>query len=132
MGGRYKNVPLEKRTCPYCSPSTTQGTRQPPVPAGTSTRSAPTSEQSSGDTELHFRMQCPTFKISRRCFYGKFSSLDPNFKNLEEEQMFLQLLCPRTAQQAKLTNKFIKIMLDWRETIDDGISIDNLGFSFVN
>jgi hypothetical protein len=35
-------------------------------------------------------------------------------------------------EEAKLNNKFSKIMCEWREKIDDGFSIDNLGIYFVD
>ena len=101
------------------------------IPPFTYTRSSPPHEPIV-DTEFHFLNQCPTFQTNRNCFYGKFSSLDINFSNLNNEQKFVRLLCPKTAQEAKLTNKFIKIMCDWREKIDDGFSIDNLGIYFVD
>ena len=41
-------------------------------------------------------------------------------------------MCPKSAQEAKLTNKFIKIMFDWREKLDEGLSVDSLGIYFVN
>ena len=108
--GRHKNLPLDKRICRYCSSST----NEPSI-----------------DTEFHFLIQCPVFKISRSCLYGKFSSLDPNFRHLPEIEKFYRLLCPKTAQETKVSNKFIKIMLEWREKIDDGVPIDNLGIFFV-
>ena len=137
--GRYRNIPVEKRICAYCSPSATQRTTSPP-PQSTAPSSTPRSAQAtrpppqapSVDSELHFLNQCPIFKTNRNCFYGKFSSLDPSFVYLVEEEKCRRLLCPKTAQEAKLTNKFIKIMFDWRGKIDDGISVDNLVIYFVN
>ena len=41
------------------------------------------------------------------------------------------LPCPKTAQEAKLIIKFIKIMCDLREKIDDGLSVECLGIYFT-
>ena len=46
---------------------------------------------------------------------------------MTENQKFKRLLNPMTSQETKLTNKFIKIMFDWREKIDQGFLISNLG-----
>jgi hypothetical protein len=135
--GRYRNIPIEERFCSYCSTHSTTGTTPPPQPGTPASRSPSATPSSpphapSVDTEFHFLNQCPTFQTNRNCFYGKFSSLDINFSNLNDEQKFVRLLCPKTAEEAKLTNKFIKIMCEWREKIDDGFSIDNLGIYFVD
>ena len=135
--GRFRNIPIEERFCSYCPTHSTTGTPPPPQPGTPASRSPSATPSSpphapSVDTEFHFLNQCPTFQTNRNCFYGKFSSLDINFSNLNDEQKFVRLLCPKTAQEAKLTNKFIKIMCDWREKIDDGFSIDNLGIYFVD
>ena len=90
--GRYKGLALEQRVCKYC-PS-----------------------EINIDDELHFLTKCKTFLTSRNCLYGKFSSIDPTFENMTENQKFKRLLNPMTSQETKLTNKFIKIMFDWRET----------------
>ena len=34
-------------------------------------------------------------------------------------------------QGAKLVNKFIKVMVEWRQKLDEGISIENLGIYTV-
>ena len=52
--------------------------------------------------------------------------------NLPDDDKFVHLMFPKSAQEAKLTNKFIKIMFDWREKIDDGLSVDSLGMFLVN
>ena len=82
------------------------------------------------DTEQNLLMQCPSFATSRNCLYGKMSSIILSFHNLTENKKFTRSLCPKTAQEAKLTNKFIKIMFDWREKVDNGYSIENLKIYF--
>ena len=51
--------------------------------------------------------------------YAKMSSLLPNF---------MQLLCPTTHQAAKVVNKFCKIMFECRTKIDEGATLDEIGF----
>ena len=60
--------------------------------------------------------------------YGKMSSLLPNFMQLTDDQKFMQLLCPITPQAAKLVNKFCKIMFECRNKIDEGSTLDDIGF----
>ena len=110
--GRYQGIAIEQRVCKYC-------------PANID-RSEPNI-----DDEFHFLNKCKTFHISRNCLYGKFSSLQPNFRNSTENQKFNRLLNPQTAQETKLINKFIKILFDWREKINNGFSITNLGIYFT-
>ena len=105
--GRYKGLAIANRVCKYCQ------------------------NETNIDDELHFLNKCKTFLTSRNCFYGKFSSIDPTFKFLSENQKFERLLNPKTSQETRLTNKFIKIMFDWREKIDQGFSITNLGIYFA-
>ena len=49
--------------------------------------------------------------------------------NLPEDDKFVHLMCPKSAQEAKLTNKFINIMFKWT---DNGLSVDSVGIYFVN
>ena len=83
------------------------------------------------DDELHFLNKCKAFSVSRNCLFGKFSSLDPIFQSLTENQKFERLLNPKTCKEIKLVNKFIKIMFDWRDKIDKGFSIANLSIYFA-
>lgn len=110
--GRYQGLAIEQRICKYCPANTIQC--EPNI-----------------DDEFHFLNKWKTFTISRNCLNGKFSSLEPNFKNITENQKFNRLLNPKTAQETKLINKFIKILFDWRENINNGFSITNLGIFFA-
>ena len=58
------------------------------------------------------------FTIERNCIFGKISSFIPNFKELSDNEKFLNLLCPTTPQTAKLVNKLIKTMFDLRNKFD--------------
>ena len=41
---------------------------------------------------------------------------------------FTTLLCPITPQAVKLVNKFIKILFESRKKLDDGCSVEDLGY----
>ena len=58
------------------------------------------------------------FTMERNCIFGKISSLLPSFKNLNDGDKFLNLLCPTLPQTAKLANKLIKTMFESRSKFD--------------
>ena len=119
-------TPFDQRLCKYCCgpPPTSAGT----TPSSTSppTQHTPGPGRASVDTEFHFLMECPIFAIKRSCLYGKITSINPNFSSLPDEDKFLQLLCPVTAQTTKLVSKFIEIMFQSRSKLDEGASISEL------
>ena len=115
--GRYSNIPINERFCNFCS-------KTPPTQITPSPKFI--------DDEEHFLMKCKTFTISRNCFFGKYSAIAPEFSKLNDEEKFSRLLCPKTALEVKLINKFIKILFDWREKIDNGFEIKNLGIFFTS
>ena len=45
-----------------------------------------------------------------------------------ENEKFVRCLCPSNAQEAKLVNKFIKIVFESREKIDNGIPIFDVNY----
>ena len=126
LGRRTRPItPFDKRICVYCRPppSTT------PSPCrSTPATATPDQSQTFVDTEVHFLVQCSTFNVKRNCMFGKMSSLLPNFMSLTSEEKFVQLLCPVTAQAAKLASKFIKIMVESRKKLDDGSTLEDIGF----
>ena len=71
--GRYRNIPVASRTCTYCS----------------------TGEI---DDERHILLFCPLFDLKRACFFGKISSISPNFTNLSSEEKLKFILCPSIMQ----------------------------------
>ena len=97
--GRHKNIPISSRVCKYCS----------------------TGEI---DNEMHFLMYCPTFATKRACFFGKMSSVLPNFNSLSFEQQFKFILCPTSEVVTKVVNKYIRIMFNARDNIDDGVDMN--------
>ena len=106
--GRYKGLTIAQRVCKYCP-----------------------SNENNIDDEIHFLNKCKTFLTSRNCLYKKFAALEPTFETFTENEKFKRLLNPKTAQETKIINKFIKIMFDWREKIDQGFPITNLGIYFA-
>ena len=94
--GRYKNIPVESRICEYCS----------------------TGEI---DDERHILFFCPLFDLKRACFFGKMSSIFPSFLDLSSEEKLKFILCPTSEIICKLVNKFLRIMFNARDNIDEGI-----------
>ena len=123
--GRYKGLTVPQRVCKYC-----------PTPRSycaqtTTANSVSSARESNIDDEFHFLNKCRTFLTSRNCLFKKFTALEPTFETLTENQKFQRLLNPKTAPETKLINKFIKIMFDWREKIDNGFPVTNLSIYFA-
>ena len=113
LGRRTRPItPLAQRVCSHCAPPPTPLSRSPQRP------STSYSQQASIDTEFHFLMKCPKFTVKRNDFFDRISSIDPKFTLLTAEQKFLTLLCPVTAQNAKLVNRFIENMFLARNKIE--------------
>ena len=95
--GRYKNIHLASRICKHCSTEKI-------------------------DDEYHFLMFCPIFELKRACFFGKLSSIIPNFPSLSEEDKFRVILCPTSEISTKVINKYIRIMFNARDNLDNGVT----------
>ena len=122
LGRRTQPItPLDQRKCIYCKHCSPDLSQQ----ASSANMSQP---NPCLDDEIHFLVQCPTFKIKRNCLYGKLACLVPNFMQLNDSEKFSQMLCPTTPQAAKLVSKFAKIMFECRKKIDEGANIYDLGF----
>ena len=67
------------------------------------------------DTEQHFLLVCNKFRNTRNTFLAKISALRPGFDELSDTDKFSTLMCPTTPQETKLTNRFIKFMVEKRE-----------------
>ena len=96
---RYQNIPVGDRICKYCKHLHNY--------------------DKNIDDEFHF-FNCDMFINKIYCLKMKMEQIKPGFLQLSNENQFLTLMCPTTAQQAKLVNKFIKILFDCREKIDSG------------
>ena len=110
---RYIGTPIEERYCKYCKYS------------GTETLVV--------DDEKHLMLHCRSFNLKRQCFFGKLSSLGVVFPDLMSEDLILSsLLCPTSAVMAKTVSKFIKILFKSRKLLDEGATIDQLGYRDIN
>ena len=75
------------------------------------------------DDERHLLMSCPIFAVKRACFFGKLSSISPQFNTLSEDQKIKFILCPTSEIITKVVNKYIRIIFNARDNIDKGIDI---------
>ena len=48
----------------------------------------------------------------------------PNFQFLSEEDKFKAIICPTSELSTKVVNKYIRIMFNARDNIDDGVDIN--------
>ena len=110
---RYQRppVPADERFCTYCRPAGSENQLQGYV-----------------DNEEHFLMACGAFTFKRNCFLSKLGSVLPSFQSLSPHNKVLTMLCPVTTVAAKLVNKYIKIMFECRNCLDNGIPILNMGY----
>ena len=81
--GRYTRpvTPVAARFCRYCS-------------------------ENSIDDEKHAILSCKTFTLKRNCFFGKISSLLPNFHHMSLDVKLLAILCPANADIALCVSKY--------------------------
>ena len=101
--GRYQTIPISERFCVSCS------------------------ENVIGD-EIHNLMFCGTFQIKRACFLARLRCHIPNLDQYNAKEIVSLILCPPTAKIAKLSNKYIKIILNAKQLLSEGVPIDQLGF----
>ena len=106
-------TPLDKRTCPYCSPPST---RTPSSPSPGSTPSSPS--PGPVDDEKHFMVECNRFAAQRTAAFIELSSLLPCFKDMSESDQFITLMCPTQPKSAKIAHRLIKTMFELRDKID--------------
>ena len=97
--GRYTRpvTPVTSRICKYCSDNKI-------------------------DDEKHAILQCNTFAIKRNCFFGKITSLLPNFVEMSPEHRLLSILCPANTEIALCVSKYLKIITEIRVKLDQGLS----------
>ena len=80
-----------------------------------------------GDEE-HFLLNCDLFSIKRACFFGKMTSIMPNFMNMSSSDKLKTMLCPTSTAATKIINKFMRIMFLARDSIEEGACIDDLSY----
>ena len=72
------------------------------------------------DNEAHFLTVCTRFENTRSIFFNKLAPLIPGFGELSKDDKLLTLMCPTSAQSAKLINRYIQFMFDKRAKIEGG------------
>ena len=97
--GRYTRpvTPITSRICKYCSDNKI-------------------------DDEKHAILECNTFVIKRNCFFGKITSLLPNFVGMSPEHQLVSILCPANTEIALCVSKYLKIITETRVKLDQGLS----------
>ena len=80
------------------------------------------------DDENHAILLCNTFTLKRNCFFGKMSSLMPNFHQLSSNEKLLSILCPATADIALCVSKYLGIISETRKKLDQGLSSEMLEY----
>ena len=106
-------TPLEKRTCPYCSPPSTS-TASSPSPGST----PPSPTPGPVDDEKHFLVGCTRFATERTTAFKELSPLVLGLADMSESDKFMTLICPTQAKAAKIANRLIKLMFELRDSID--------------
>ena len=111
---RYQRpkVPENERWCKYCRPG--------PGPDN--------NIEGYVDNEEHFLTSCCTFTLERNCLYARMESLKKGFIDLSPAQQAATLMCPTSTVTAKLANKYIKLLFETRQNLDNGVPALNLGF----
>ena len=93
--GRYTRpvTPITSRICKYCSDNKI-------------------------DDEKHAILECNTFCLKRNCFFGKITSIFPNFEQLSTDHKLSTILCPPGTDMAVCVSKCLKNITE----IDQGLS----------
>ena len=97
--GRYTRpvTPVASRLCKYCSSNRI-------------------------DDEKHAILECNTFLLKRNCFFGKIGAFIPNFEQMSLEHKLLTILCPSSVDIAICVSKYLKIIYETRNKLDQGLS----------
>jgi hypothetical protein len=98
--GRYDQTPVADRRCQFCL-------RDPIGPHG-----------SVGD-ESHFLHDCASFSNERRVLFRRIGVIMPSFTLMSREDKISTLLCPATARAAKLINKYICLLFELRDKMEE-------------
>ena len=93
--GHYSRpvTPITDRTCCYCNSNCL-------------------------DDEQHAILACDTFTLKRNCFFGRLSSLIPNFSQLSQKNQLSVILCPATSEIAVCVSKYLGIITETRNKLD--------------
>ena len=78
------------------------------------------------DTELHCITQCNLTENNRNHFYNILCSMDNSFLYLSNELKLTHILCPTDPVRAKLSNKYLELIVKTRARIDQGKPVDSI------
>ena len=59
-------------------------------------------------TELHYVTKCQLISTKRQKMYDEISQIIEKFFSLTDEERFSTLMCPVSAKECKIINKFLK------------------------
>ena len=71
------------------------------------------------DDELHAITECSLMAAERFELYKKMSNIYPRFGDLNCQQKFVRLMCPVSAAECKLVNRFIGKTFEKRKYLDE-------------
>ena len=99
-------VPLAQRGCRFCGPL------GPRIAIGSPGRGPV-------DDELHAITACSLMAAERFVLYQKMSNIYPRFGDLNCQQKFVRLMCPVSAAECKLINRFIGKTFEKRKFLEE-------------
>ena len=89
----FPKIDFEDRTCLYCDSGVI-------------------------DDEVHFITQCKLTESNRNSFYSILSKFDGSFFLLNDADKLKYILCPIDSVRAKLSNKYLSLLVKTRTYID--------------
>ena len=78
------------------------------------------------DTELHCITQCKLTESNRNRFYNILCSMDHSFLSMNNEIKLIHILCPTDPVRAKLSNKYLELIVKTRALVDQGKPVDSI------
>ena len=72
------------------------------------------------DSELHSITECKLTELNRSSFYTILGKFDSNFHMLNNEHKLAHILCPIDSVRAKLSNKYLELLVQTRALVDQG------------
>ena len=78
------------------------------------------------DTELHCIIDCALTENNRNRFFNILCGLNPSFLDLSNESKLAKILCPCDPVCAKLSNKYLELIVKTRDLFDKGKPVDSV------
>ena len=60
--------------------------------------------------------------ITNDCFFGRMIALFPRFEHMSPDHRLLTILCPSNVEIALCVSKYLKILTETRQKLDQGLS----------